>query len=181
MGNTHTLSDHRKHEKRREDDGEERESIYRDIQLLMSAPPLGSFSLTFMLDHSIALFFSYSYRLLPVHSFSFTHYPVSFPFAPHESHTLAFAASAVAIVWFTHPQRCKRTRFAHIRFAPSLLQYAARVRCVKTSSSTINSRSFLLSPSEEVACRANQARASAVLKWIWEFAVGATPAYRDTD
>lgn len=62
MGDTHThtraLSDQRKRKRKeggREGRKRERECIYGDILPLMSAPPLGSISLTFMLDRSISL------------------------------------------------------------------------------------------------------------------------------
>ncbi len=71
----------------------------------MSAPPLGSISLTFMLDHSISLSLLLALYLLFCPSLLvlclpplFAHYPVSFPFALHESHTSTFAASAVVAV-----------------------------------------------------------------------------------
>lgn len=70
----------------------ERECIYGDILLLMSAPPLGSISLTFMLDHGISPSFSLSIR--PYIPSLFTHYPVSFPFALHESHTFPTSAAS---------------------------------------------------------------------------------------
>lgn len=62
---TYTLSDHGKHKTKKEEDreGRERPSIYGDILLLMSAPPLGSISLTFMLDHTISLSCSLSLSL----------------------------------------------------------------------------------------------------------------------
>lgn len=98
-GSTHRLLDHRKHIK---GEGRDCEGIYGDILVLMSAPPVGNFSLTFMfnfLSLSRSLIVSLSLFLFLLFLFPlFVHYPVRFPFALHESYTRAFAASAVAIV-----------------------------------------------------------------------------------
>lgn len=59
----HSPLDHRKHIK---EQGRESEGIYGDILVLMSAPPVGSFSLTFMLN-----FFSLSGSLIVSPSLSF--------------------------------------------------------------------------------------------------------------
>lgn len=85
-------TDHRETEEE-EEDGEKSEGgiIYGDVLVLMSAPLLGSFNLTFMFRHSILLpiffllIFLFSFILFI--SSLFTHYPVSSPFALHESYT----------------------------------------------------------------------------------------------
>lgn len=80
---------------------EEKEStfMYEDVVPLMSTLPLGSVSLTFMLDHTISLSLPAILSLPPFCTslllFFFTHYPVSSSVAPHESLAFTFAAFAV--------------------------------------------------------------------------------------
>lgn len=190
IDNTHTRTHCQIPEsiKNREEDRDEKErkNIYGDILLLMSAPPLGSISLTFMLDHSIPLSFSVSYFLF---SSFFLHIPsllpiiqLAFPLLCMNLiySTLACAVFAAVAFGCTHAQGnvCKHTHFPHIHVytcnTPSLLQYllSPRVQCIRTSSDPVNACSFLLSPSQRPVCQANQARAAAYLNgfgnWQWE-------------
>lgn len=98
----------------------ERERIYEDILLLMSAPPLGSISLTFMLDHSISLSLSRSLSLifsLPPSCTSFLFLPIIQSASPLLSMNLARSLLLPLQLQLSdaHVRRdvCTHPRFAH--------------------------------------------------------------------
>lgn len=74
IASTHTQLDQRKYKNEGRMRGEEEKEstfTYEDVVPLMSTLPLGSVSLTFMLDHTISLCLLFCLSLFPVHPFFF--------------------------------------------------------------------------------------------------------------